>query len=260
MNTSSPAFLLIALGVVLILAGLLYWSGLLSWFGRLPGDIRIERETTCSVGFNATSGTQRSFITASHCTTKQGGVENTPYYQPLQSVDPTVIATEVADPVYVRGGPGCPKGKLCRYSDASRALYANGANQGLGLIARTSGANNNSLDIVGSFTISADDCGTTGGCLPVGTTVNKVGRTTGWTAGNITNTCVNTGVQGTRFVQFCQTFVTAGVGGGDSGSDVFQITGSSVKLAGILWGGSGASFVYSPFGNVVRELGALTTH
>ena len=46
MNTASPAFLLIALGVMLILAGLLYWSGLLSWIGRLPGDIRIEKETT----------------------------------------------------------------------------------------------------------------------------------------------------------------------------------------------------------------------
>lgn len=46
MNTSSPAFLLVALGVVLILAGLLYWAGALSWIGRLPGDIRIERETT----------------------------------------------------------------------------------------------------------------------------------------------------------------------------------------------------------------------
>jgi hypothetical protein len=45
-TSSSPAFLLIALGVVLIIAGLLYWSGLLSWVGRLPGDIRIERETT----------------------------------------------------------------------------------------------------------------------------------------------------------------------------------------------------------------------
>ena len=46
MNTSSPTFLLIALGVVLIIAGLLYWSGLLGWFGRLPGDLRIESETT----------------------------------------------------------------------------------------------------------------------------------------------------------------------------------------------------------------------
>ena len=37
--------MLIAIGVGLILVGLLIWSGSLSWFGRLPGDIRIERET-----------------------------------------------------------------------------------------------------------------------------------------------------------------------------------------------------------------------
>jgi NAD/NADP transhydrogenase beta subunit len=40
-----PGPLLIGLGVVLILIGLLVWSGSLSWFGRLPGDIRIERES-----------------------------------------------------------------------------------------------------------------------------------------------------------------------------------------------------------------------
>ena len=37
--------LLVVGGVVLVLVGLLVWSGGLSWFGRLPGDIRIERET-----------------------------------------------------------------------------------------------------------------------------------------------------------------------------------------------------------------------
>jgi membrane protein implicated in regulation of membrane protease activity len=31
-------------GVVLVLIGLLVQTGLLGWFGRLPGDIRIERE------------------------------------------------------------------------------------------------------------------------------------------------------------------------------------------------------------------------
>ena len=36
--------LLVALGVTVAVAGLLAWSGGLSWFGRLPGDIRIERE------------------------------------------------------------------------------------------------------------------------------------------------------------------------------------------------------------------------
>ncbi len=103
----------------------------------------------CSVGFNATSNGVKSFITASHCTNTQGGVESTPYWQPLQSVNPTQIATEVADPVYVRRGSGCPKGKKCRVSDASRAAYINGANQALGLIARTSAANNGSLEISG---------------------------------------------------------------------------------------------------------------
>jgi hypothetical protein len=44
-NPVSPGPLLIALGIGLILIGLLIWSGSLSWFGRLPGDIRIERET-----------------------------------------------------------------------------------------------------------------------------------------------------------------------------------------------------------------------
>jgi len=226
----------------------------------------------CSVGFNATLGTEKSFVTASHCTNTQGGVESTPYWQPLQSVNGTQIATEVADPQYVKGsGQGCPRNKLCRQSDASRAAYINGANQALGLIARTNAANNGNLDIIGSFNIAEDDCGNApkiGGCLAVGATVNKVGRTTGWSAGAITNTCVNTGVSGSRIVQLCQTFVNAAVGGGDSGSDVFQVTSGTtngspnVKLAGILWGGntSGTQFVFSPLSNVFAELGTLTTH
>lgn len=37
--------LLVGLGVMLILVGLLFWSGSLGWFGRLPGDIRIERDS-----------------------------------------------------------------------------------------------------------------------------------------------------------------------------------------------------------------------
>jgi len=37
---------LIAIGVLLIIAGLLLWlaPAAFSWFGRLPGDIRIERD------------------------------------------------------------------------------------------------------------------------------------------------------------------------------------------------------------------------
>jgi hypothetical protein len=40
-----PGLMLVAVGIGLILVGLLFWSGSLSWFGRLPGDIRLERES-----------------------------------------------------------------------------------------------------------------------------------------------------------------------------------------------------------------------
>lgn len=36
--------ILVAVGLGIALVGLLVWSGALSWLGRLPGDIRIERD------------------------------------------------------------------------------------------------------------------------------------------------------------------------------------------------------------------------
>jgi membrane protein implicated in regulation of membrane protease activity len=42
--SSSPVGpLLVALGLVLVVVGLVAGAGGLSWFGRLPGDVRIER-------------------------------------------------------------------------------------------------------------------------------------------------------------------------------------------------------------------------
>ena len=208
----------------------------------------------CTLGFNATRNGQASFITNSHCTSTQGGVESTPYFQPTQTVDPVQIATEVADPTYFRRSNGCPGGRRCRFSDASRAAYAPNIQFTLGRIASTGTPNTGALTITGNFSITAE------GAAAVGQTVNKVGRTTGWTQGAVTNTCVNTGVSGSNIVQLCQTFVSAGVGAGDSGSPVFRGT-SNVTLVGILWGGSssGTQFVFSPISNIEQELGALTT-
>jgi hypothetical protein len=42
---TGPGPLLVGLGVALVVVGLLVWSGALSWFGRLPGDVRIERDS-----------------------------------------------------------------------------------------------------------------------------------------------------------------------------------------------------------------------
>ncbi len=207
----------------------------------------------CTLGFNALHALGDSFITNSHCSKRQGRTDGTVYYQPTSSEDPDPIGTEVDDPPFFRGDP-CPRGRKCRYSDALRAAYASGISYTLGGIAKTSGPNDGSVEIAGTFTIGSE------GTAAVGATVNKVGRTTGWTQGLVTNTCVNTAVLGSNIVQLCQTFVSAGVGAGDSGSPVFSGT-STVTLLGILWGGnsSGKEFVYSPMSGIEQELGLLTT-
>jgi hypothetical protein len=211
----------------------------------------------CTLGFNAIRNGQRSFITASHCTNHQGGVEATPYYQPLQSTAPAKIATEVSDPGYSQTKTGCPAGFRCRFSDASRAAYTSTTTSSLGKIAKTTGPNNGSITINGNFNITAE------GTASVGQVVGKVGRTTGWTTGKVTNTCVNVGVSETNLAQLCQNFVSAKSGAGDSGSPVFKGS-SNITLVGILWGGivnqnGSTTYVYSPISNIERELGALTT-
>lgn len=209
----------------------------------------------CTLGFN--DGTTR-FITNSHCTNVQGGTTNkTVYGQPLLNLG--IVADELDDPNYFTGG-ACPANRRCRYSDAARAAYRSGYTGQQGVISRTAGPNQkrNALEITGTFTITAEH--STGGV--VGEVVNKIGRTTGWTQGKITNVGVNTNVSGSNITQLGQTFVSAGVNGGDSGSPVFSLgTGSNVTLRGILWGGSsnGRSFVFSPLANIERatELGNI---
>jgi hypothetical protein len=237
-------------------------------FRPVVGGVQIDIILAiCSMGFSAIANGQRSFVTASHCTYVQGGIENTVFMQPIffdLTGDPT-IGTEAADPVY---GPrtGCPAGRVCRFSDAARAVYASNAASTLGLIARTTGVNTGSLVEAGSFKVTREK---TGKRFTVGSLVHKVGRTTGWTRAAVTSTCVNVNVDGTNITQLCQTLASGPsvvVGAGDSGSPVFVYNGnagSNVTLGGILWGGSadGTLFAFSPLAGIqqANELGPLTT-
>ena len=44
MSNKGIGQLIIALGVILVVVGLAAMRGWLSWFGRLPGDIRVQRD------------------------------------------------------------------------------------------------------------------------------------------------------------------------------------------------------------------------
>lgn len=250
--------------VIEITPPIVFASTLRDTFRPTVGGIQIHfSRYLCTLGFNVDHAGGRSFITNSHCTATQGGTEGTVYYQPTSSTSNGVIATEVDDPVYQKGVPNCPKGKKCRHSDASRALYSSSVASNRGEIAQTSGFNNGSLTVTGAFAVTGQDNTTKN--FPIGTVVNKVGRTTGWTRGQVTRTCVNTSVSGSTVYLFCQTFVSdpggaTVVGGGDSGSGAFTGTGSNVTLIGILWGGSSDNkmFVISPLASIQQELGSVS--
>ena len=46
MDARSAGLLIVAVGVVLVVVGLIATTGALSWFGRLPGDIRYSSGNT----------------------------------------------------------------------------------------------------------------------------------------------------------------------------------------------------------------------
>ena len=45
MTQPSAGPVIVLAGAAVMVVGILVWLGGFSWFGRLPGDIRIERET-----------------------------------------------------------------------------------------------------------------------------------------------------------------------------------------------------------------------
>lgn len=220
----------------------------------------------CTLGFNVEMNGVRSFITNSHCSNVEGGTElPTQYYQSQRSGGaPDLIGTEVDDPQWqLMLTLQCPPPLSCRYSDAARVQYEPGAELWLGSIAQLDEITTSLADtvhtIVGDFSIVGERLD------PIqGEIANKVGRTTGWTAGVTTATCVDVLALGTTHMRLCQAMVAALVDGGDSGSPVFfREDGPYVTLLGILWGGStdeaNPEFAYSPLSGVRRELGNFRT-
>jgi hypothetical protein len=210
----------------------------------------------CTLGFIAVRNGVNGYVTNSHCTTTQGGVQNTVEHQPSASGTTNRVGIEIADPTYFSGS-GCPAGRVCRRSDSSFIQVPHPSGPAVttarGTIARPA-VNSFTWNGVDIFNITGE------GSALVGQAVTKVGRTTGRTAGTVQQTCVNTNVSGTNITQLCQTFANYGNAGGDSGSPVFRITTlPSVILVGINWGGNGTISVFSPITQIQQELGALNT-
>jgi len=204
----------------------------------------------CTFGFVAIRGGVLGYVTNDHCTSVSGVVDGTVHHQPFPN---NAVGVEIVDPPFFT--TGCPSGYVCRYSDSIFGQAYTSGIMDFGKLMRTAGLG--SLEVVGRWNIVGERT------FPVvGEVLNKVGRTTGWTQGSVTNTCVTTLVSGTNWVRLCQDIVAANAAGGDSGSPVFRVVdpvAGSIELYGVLWGGGSGGFVFSSMQNVKRELGPLTT-
>jgi hypothetical protein len=233
--------------------------------------------THCTLGFNATAtlaGGQPGFVTSSWCTFLHWQMDNTAFYQGGFRPDDVVGAEGLDPPGFASGGFPCPKHILCRYSEAAFIEYD--AVVPLGVIAKTTG-----LTVTSAPNTNVDPTQVFGIATPptqaylAGLTLNKVGRRTGWTNGQIVYTCAN--FASPSEVTLCQ--YTVGNSNAsdpnwqiadisDYGAPVFRLRNFSflnfrnfsnsgrndVELYGMLWGMLGSppyqGFVFSPIGGV----------
>ena len=211
-----------------------------------------EGPFACTLAFNAVYEGEEVFVTAGHCSSVLG--DDAVYYQPVQLN--SAIGDEYWNPGAFSSSDDwrCPTGTWCRWSDFLVAKYRAGVGHDVGTIMRTTYRDRNH----GSTTIAASDPHlfvADSAEIPVGgQMLDKIGKTTGWTYGFVTNTCVDYFVFGEY--RLCQYRVSGGVGGGDSGSPVFAyLSGSlSVTLYGVLWGADGGAFLFSALHEILRDL------
>lgn len=201
----------------------------------------------CTLGFIVNNN---YFTTNSHCSQTSGWVDNNSYWQ---AGYPSLIGSEIMDPLLFQGGQ-CLSGHTCRWSDALLAYFST-SDTDFGYIARTTGLGSKTIatGYFSRFHILETRAYPIGG-----EQLNKVGRSTGWTAGPVTLTCVNITVNG--WTRLCQDKVDLFATSGDSGSPVFErmSNGNDVRLYGLLWGLHDGDAVFSSLANLEYELGALT--
>ena len=243
--------------------------------GKLQGGYEIAHDTesdsqgVCTLGFTALVGGDPSrwfFVTASHCSERPFDLDYGHYYQP-ENGDP--VGVEYRDP---ERDETCENSsgeeqQNCRWSDAN-LVQTNGYAPILpGIIGRPE-RRIRCQELPCRIYTEIDllrpplKIGSIWGSIISGMEVDKIGRSTGWTYGEViwTNKDIRVTV-GDDYEYWIRGQHEANMlsGSGDSGSPVFLfLDGLSVGLIGIMWGGADLHTTWiSPFANIELELGEL---
>jgi hypothetical protein len=234
-------------------------------FDVLWGGVQIDKTPgyggECTLGFMADWGWDKIFVTNSHCSQSYFAYDGGTLYQ-NNAAPGNEIGVELHDRGYWE-----PCGSLlCRYSDAAyigrngaryapreetyriatTEFWAIGGPATTKLVSPTQYPSGQSTPVVGRLTDAQ---------LVVGAFMEKIGRTSGATLGQITRSCVQIG----RLL--CQYEGDIYSAPGDSGSPIRQNDNNhGTLLAGILWGGPTNNYnitYFSPLSGIERDLGAI---
>jgi hypothetical protein len=236
-----------------------------------PGD----PTRSCSLGFNAMlsvldgNGSTRLynydhfFVTASHCMWSLGYPSLTPVYQNYnQSGSTRIIGYEYRQPEW-RGQDRydrCPAGSRCTLAESALVRYSvpwGGAR--IARIEGNTGSGSITLDPYNPPWAVADSLEIA--VLMNGATLYKVGQTTGWNQGTLTESCGDYRIwlngAPTQFVALCQHTANFAAGGGDSGGPVFMNKFGyypQVVLVGNIWAGNSSVSTFSYYSYIAYEM------
>jgi hypothetical protein len=253
-----------------------------AYSARIGGtEIGIANTTLrCTLGLIASWNWvgNRTLLTNSHCTFSSFQNQSTPISQGGNSV---VFGTEVYDPGLFQGYGGCPSGQWCRMSDLAVVDISDNtaaSDYGIAFTGLTNSPCTNS-SCSGQITIKGKVAVTGTAHAVQGQTLNKTGRSTGWTRGTVTNTCADTPTDSLNYAPaggfitplfLCQIHTTIWSEGGDSGSPVCQrftdVAGApgEAVVYGLMWGGPpGGNYNVtwvSPVSGMGLDVGPLLYH
>jgi hypothetical protein len=205
-------------------------------------QIQSDAIENCTLGWNVyATGVGEGFLTASHCGAGPvgTGAVNDYIHQPTRGAYPYTqnrLGFVHTNPAWTRTDSECGGVSLCALADVMFVKFQNTpADTGVKRLVKTDWVATN----YGVPTIEANRwfinlIGVADAAS--GSSVDKVGMTTGWTRGTVFGTCVNEVVDGS--VILCSDKVTGSrTGPGDSGAPVFFSPSSSAENAPILLAG-----------------------
>ncbi len=208
----------------------------------IRGGLQIVSGGTCTMGPVVEWAGKLGFLTNSHCTSNLGQV-NFDVFNQATGAAADMVGVEAMDSAY--WGIDCP-GNLCTFADAAFIEIDPGVTGVRGSIRHPNG--NSTIVLESPTTLQ-------------GQYLRKSGRTTGYSEGEVSETCSTVKLTNNN-VHFCQNRVEGASDGGDSGSPVYRELGTYNQVAfhGLLFAGptgGGDYFWFSPLGLIEASLGGI---